>query len=597
MCTYKSLHSADNFSDHCPLLLQLKIPIIYSEKSICKEQTLNWDSVTKQQLYNYKSKLNDLLGKLKVPVHTINCTVNSCTNVDHIMQIQEFHDNIIECCLNAATDAVGFKAKNKLKKPAVPGWSSYVSHHKEVALYWHSRWSECGYPRHGYIAHMRRKTRASYHYAIMFIKKNNDFIIANKMAKELLKTHPTEFWNDVKKVKGVKFLYPNNVDGVNGESEISNLFANKWEELYNSVSYNNVDLTVLKHDIDDSVNERCLHNKCSFNHVFTVHNVEIAVKKLKHHKSDGWHAQFSDCIINGTHQMIIYLSFLFNVMLTHGSSPEKLLNTVVIQIPKDKRKSQSKSENYRGIALSSIIGKVLDLMILCTNSSALETCELQFGFKEHHSTTHCTMIVNEVVEYYKSNKTDTYILMLDASKAFDRVIHIHLAKRICPLIIRLLLYMYCHQHVMIKWGNCMSRAIKTSNGVKQGGILSPVLFTLYMDELLLKLKKAGFGCHIGNTFVGGMSYADDVVLLSPTVSSLKLMLDICHEFGAAYDVRFNPNKYNLLHFSMSDDTIDGLYFNNVYIDCVKVLTHLGHYIGPQSEEVSSMRLLINLSSM
>ena len=42
---------------------------------------------------------------------------------------------------------------------------------------------------------------------------------------------------------------------------------------------------------------------------------------------------------------------------------------------------------------------------------------------------------------------------------------------------------------MIKWGNCMSRAIKTSNGVKQGGILSPVLFTLYMDELLLKLKR------------------------------------------------------------------------------------------------------------
>ena len=81
-----------------------------------------------------------------------------------------------------------------------------------------------------------------------------------------------------------------------------------------------------------------------------------------------------------------------------------------------------------------------------------------------------------------------------------------------------------------------------------------------------------------------MSYVDDVVL-SPTVSSLKLMLDICHEFGTAYDVRFNPNKYNLLHFSMSDDTIDGLYFNNVYIDCVKELTHLGHCIGPQSEEV------------
>ena len=168
-------------------------------------------------------------------------------------------------------------------------------------------------------------------------------------------------------------------------------------------------------------------------------------------------------------------------MLTHGSSPEKFLNAIVIPIPKDKRKSQSNSENYRGIALSSIIGKVLDLMILCTNSSAIESWELQFGFKEHHSTTHCTMIVNEVVEYYKSNKTDTYILILDASKAFDHVnyiklFHILLIKGLCPLIIRLLLYIYCHQCVLIKWGNCMSRALKTSNGVKQGCILSPVLF-------------------------------------------------------------------------------------------------------------------------
>ena len=80
---------------------------------------------------------------------------------------------------------------------------------------------------------------------------------------------------------------------------------------------------------------------------------------------------------------------------------------------------------------------------------------------------------------------------------------------------------------------------------------------------------------------GSMSFADDVVLLSPTLISLKLMLDICHQFGTVYDVRFNPDKYNL-HFSMSDDAIDGLYFNNVYIECVKVLTHLGDSVGPQS---------------
>ena len=71
---------------------------------------------------------------------------------------------------------------------------------------------------------------------------------------------------------------------------------------------------------------------------------------------------------------------------------------------------------------------------------------------------------------------------------------------------------------------CHSETFNISNDVKQGGVLSPVIFGIYLDELLLKLKKSGIGCHIGNIFTGALAYADDVVLLAPTKHAMSLKL-------------------------------------------------------------------------
>ena len=58
-------------------------------------------------------------------------------------------------------------------------------------------------------------------------------------------------------------------------------------------------------------------------------------------------------------------------------------------------------------------------------------------------------------------------------------------------------------------------SVNIFNGVKQGGVLSPVLFTVYLDELLLRLRESRMGCHIENVFCGALSYADDIILLAP----------------------------------------------------------------------------------
>ena len=91
-----------------------------------------------------------------------------------------------------------------------------------------------------------------------------------------------------------------------------------------------------------------------------------------------------------------------------------------------------------------------------------------------------------------------------------------------------------------------------AKGVKQGGVLSPILFGIYMDHLIKRLKDRNIGCKIGNNFVGVVCYADDLSLISPTLTGLKCMLDICENYADEYKILFNASKSQLLHFTKSN---------------------------------------------
>ena len=94
--------------------------------------------------------------------------------------------------------------------------------------------------------------------------------------------------------------------------------------------------------------------------------------------------------------------------------------------------------------------------------------------------------------------------------------------------------------------------------MKQGGVLSPILFGIYLDKPLLKLKKSGIGCHIGNIFTGALAYADGVVLLAPTEHAMSLMLKICFEFSKTFDLIFNADKSKFIHFPCSSSKSEKL---------------------------------------
>ncbi len=134
--------------------------------------------------------------------------------------------------------------------------------------------------------------------------------------------------------------------------------------------------------------------------------------------------------------------------------------------------------------------------------------------------------MNETISYYNFHKTNVHILMPDASKAFDRVKYCKLFnellnRNVSPLILRLLSVIYTNQTLQVKRKSIAGSGFSVLNGVNQGGVLSPVLFGVYIDSLLNRLSKSGVGCYMGNKFMGAVSFAVDIKLLTPTFKGLK----------------------------------------------------------------------------
>ena len=130
-----------------------------------------------------------------------------------------------------------------------------------------------------------------------------------------------------------------------------------------------------------------------------------------------------------------------------------------------------------------------------------------------------------MINYYIKNSTNLYMCTLDCTKAFDRVSIVLLftklrERKMNPLVLRCLIYTYCNQKVGINWNGAKSTLFSATNGVKQGGVLSPSLFNVYLNELLSKLRENGVGCHMNGQFVDTFIYADDVTILAQSHSSL-----------------------------------------------------------------------------
>ena len=121
---------------------------------------------------------------------------------------------------------------------------------------------------------------------------------------------------------------------------------------------------------------------------------------------------------------------------------------------------------------------------------------------------------------------------LDVSKAFDKVNHyglyLKLIKRGIPLmLLNVIINWYGKCTAVVRWESSCSRCFPVTCGVRQGGVLSPFLFAIYVDDVIINLHNKRLGCTVGGSYIWCLMYADDLVLLSASLTVLQQMVDVC----------------------------------------------------------------------
>ena len=198
LISYNVFHEGDNLSDHDAICLKLKMPSVcyantptgVSYKNVC------WERASDSDILVYKGKLFERLKSMSVPWDALTCKSFMCKK--HHNDIVTFHDCLIAAHLDVCNDHIPCISSIK-RKSCLPGWNEHVETKTKSAIFWHSIWRNNGSPRSGVVADIRRRTRLKYHYAVRYIKNNQDTITNQYMADAILNNKARNFWTEVKK--------------------------------------------------------------------------------------------------------------------------------------------------------------------------------------------------------------------------------------------------------------------------------------------------------------------------------------------------------------------------------------------------------------
>ena len=157
----------------------------------------------------------------------------------------------------------------------------------------------------------------------------------------------------------------------------------------------------------------------------------------------------------------------------------------------------------------------------------------------------------ETINHFITNGSEVFTCIMDMTKAFDKVVHSVLYRKLMktplpPIFIRLLLTIYRLQSADVKWNGLNSRRFSLSNGVKQGAVLSAILYCFYSNGLFELLRSRRNGCWLFNQYTGIVGYADDNWLLAPLYSCSsehdQHLWWVCHWTQSHIHYQHNPQQ-------------------------------------------------------
>ena len=236
---------------------------------------------------------------------------------------------------------------------------------------------------------------------------------------------------------------------------------------------------------------------------------------------------------------------MFRSWLVHGTVSQPLLACAFIPLLNSSQKNSAETKSYRAIAGSATVLMLFDKSLLHLWGDRLASGSLQMGYKRGSSTAPCSYVAMETINHFIMGGSNPILVALDMTMAFDLcrfdILFSKVATKLPAVVVRAMMYLYQRQHAWVRWGNTTSSTFGIRKSTRQGAVSSPALFSLYVQELLDRLQGLGVGCHMGQTYVGAVAWADDFLLLAPSRIAMQLMLDIASTFVEEVGLKFSTD--------------------------------------------------------
>ena len=570
LATFEGMFS--HFPDSVPLI---------NSKSSCI--TPDWSRADDVALLQYQRVLNVALSRVDVPSSLYHKATIDHNDPASLLMIDEYYNKIVACIQNAAQSCIPLAIHGRdYSDCIVAGWNDVVKDKHSAARAAYLDWIEGGKPRQGPLFILMARTRASFKYALRYCRHHEEMLRADTYAKNLSNQEYRVFWKNInKRNNAAATKHVTNVNGCSGESNIADMWCNHFEKIYNSV-------------VDERSKslfyEQIANNVDSNNHfVIRLSDLSDCVKKQKRGKAVGLDGVASEAYIYGGTKLFVHLCLLFNLFLKAKYMPSPVMQAMIIPLVKCKNSSLSDVNNYRAIAISTAMSKIFECVIADQIHSSAESEKYQFGFKAKHSTAMCTSVFKQTVDYYRNRGSHVFASFVDFVKAFDYVNHWKLFLKLLQdnvdvNIVSLMAFWYANQQLCVRWMATFSRFFTTTNGTRQGGILSPYLFSRYIRELLSELVQTGCGCCIGGVMLNVLAYADDIVLLAPSWRAMQDLLHFLNKLSTNIDMTCSTKKTMCMvfqpkqHSKIVAKSFPPLKLGSECLQYVSCFKYLGHAI-------------------
>ncbi len=536
-----------NFSDHLPLLLLCNVN--FNQLDLSNQQAdlgadqhvlhPRWDHADLLTYFNHTFiQLQPILFELSDLSASIEDDGDDKVSPDCIDNIYEKIITALKLC---AAIAIPLRRKNFFKF----WWSQELDCLKDSAMESDKLWKSAGRPRSGPLYDKRFADKRAYRVAIRKNKRDSDGLFTNDLHDALITKHGTEFWkcwNSKFSSKSPKCLQ---VDGLINSKEIADNFARHFAK----------SCSVLTKDVSDELFEQYESQRSNYvgtplleENSFDAELVENVISEMKRGKAAGLDGITVEHLINCHPILPGILARLFNLMLRFGYVPNHFGESYTVPLLKVNSCSKNISvDDFRGISISPILSKIFEHCILRRFNNYFVSSDNQFGFKKSVGCSHAIYTVRSVVDHYVSNGSTVNLCALDVSKAFDKRNHhglfIKIMNRCLPVSLLSTLENWFSKCVTyVKWNGSCSNSFSITCGIRQGGVLSPYLFAIYIDDLIIDITKLSIGCVFHFVPVCIVVYADDIILLSPSVTALQRLVTVCESILQSLDLAINVKK-------------------------------------------------------